>query len=200
MTASLKVLAEEVRSCTACDLYVHATQAVFGAGPTHARIAAVGEQPGDSEDRQGKPFVGPAGRVLSRAFEESGIDREQVYVTNAVKHFKFEERGKRRIHKKPDAAEILACRPWLEAEMRALGPEVIIAMGVTAAQSLLNKRVTIGSLRGEFVEHPWARALFVTIHPSAILRAQPEDRDREFQHFVQDMRAVAGWVREHKAA
>jgi len=198
-TTSLHVLDEAVKHCTACDLYVHATQAVFGEGRKTARVAAIGEQPGDVEDRQGKPFVGPAGKVLSRALEEAGIDRGDVYVTNAVKHFKFEERGKRRIHKKPDRAEIEACRPWLEAEMRAVRPELIIAMGVTATESVMRKRLAITPLRGRFAEHEWG-TLLVTIHPSAILRAQPEDRDREYRRFVQDLKAAAGWLRQRSAA
>ena len=198
-TTSLHVLDEAVKHCTACDLYVHATQAVFGEGRKTARVAAIGEQPGDVEDRQGKPFVGPAGKVLSRALEEAGIDRGDVYVTNAVKHFKFEERGKRRIHKKPDRAEIEACRPWLEAEMRAVRPELIIAMGVTATESVMKERLAITPLRGRFAEHEWG-TLLVTIHPSAILRAQPEDRDREYRRFVQDLKAAAGWLRQRSAA
>ncbi len=199
-TKSLKVLAEAARGCTACDLFRNATQAVFGEGKPHARIIAVGEQPGDYEDKQGHPFVGPAGKILAKAFEDAGVDRADVYVTNAVKHFKFEPRGKRRIHKKPNTAEILACRPWLEAETMALRPELILALGVTAAQSLMMKKVAITPLRGQFLEHPWAKSLFVTIHPSAILRARDEDREREYTHFVQDLKAVAGWLRHRSAA
>jgi len=199
-TRSLKVLAETAQHCTACDLYRNATQSVFGEGRAKSRIIAVGEQPGDSEDKQGRPFVGPAGKLLAQALEEAGVDRAEVYVTNAVKHFKFEPRGKRRIHKKPNTVEILACRPWLEAEIALVQPELIVAMGVTAAQTLLSKKVAITPLRGKFMEHPWAKSLFVTIHPSAILRAQSEDRAREYSHFVQDLKAVAGWLQHPSAA
>jgi DNA polymerase len=157
------------------------------------------EQPGDYEDQQGRPFVGPAGKLLAKAFDEAGVDRADVYLTNAVKHFKFEPRGKRRIHQKPNTAEILACRPWLEAEVAIVKPELIVAMGVTAAQTLLQKKVAITPLRGKFQAHPWG-SLFVTVHPSAILRARDEDREREYSHFVQDLKAVAGWLRHRSAA
>lgn len=199
-TACLAVLAEAAQQCTACDLYRKATQAVFGEGPRKARVIAVGEQPGDYEDKQGHPFVGPAGKLLSQAFEEAGVNRADVYVTNAVKHFKFEPRGKRRIHQKPNTMEIMACRPWLEAEVSVIKPDLIIGLGVTAVQTLLKKKVAITPLRGKFIEHPWAKSMFVTIHPSAILRADSEDRAREYAHFVQDLKAVAGWLRHRSAA
>ena len=200
-TSSLAVLKEGVQHCRACDLYRNATQAVFGGGARNARIVAVGEQPGDYEDKDGRPFVGPAGKVLDRAFEDAGVSRCDVYVTNAVKHFKFEPRGKRRIHKKPNTAEIPACRPWLEAEVACVTPELIVALGATAVQSLLLKKARITPLRGKFMEHPWAKALFITIHPSAILRTQSsEDRARGYAHFVQDLKAVAGWLRHRSAA
>jgi DNA polymerase len=196
---SLRALTEAVQRCTACDLYLHASQAVAGEGPRRARIVAVGEQPGDVEDRLGKPFVGPAGKLLSKALAEAEIERRDVYVTNAVKHFKFEERGKRRIHKRPDRAEVLACRPWLEAEVRIIRPDLVIAMRVTAAESILQRKVAITPLRATFLEHPWG-TLFITIHPSAVLRSRPEDRGREFTRFVQDLKTAAGWLRQRSAA
>lgn len=197
---SLRALRAAEAECRRCPLYRNAIQAVPGEGPAHARMMMVGEQPGDQEDKQGHPFVGPAGAILARALVDAGIDRGKVFVTNAVKHFKFEPRGKRRIHKKPNSMEILACQPWLEAEMKAVRPELIVALGVTAAQSLLHKKVAITPLRGRFLEHPWAKSLFVTIHPSAILRAQTdEDREREYANFVHDLRAVAGWLRRSAA-
>jgi len=199
-STSLAVLGEAVKTCRRCDLFRNATQAVFGEGSKRAEIVAVGEEPGDSEDRQGHPFVGPAGRLLTRAFADAGIARSDVYVTNAVKHFKFEQRGKRRIHKKPNTEEILACRPWLEAEMLAVKPELIIALGATALRSLLLKKAAIGPLRGKFVEHPWARALFVTTHPAAILRVEPEDRESEYARFVEELKMVAKWLRGRGAA
>ena len=199
-SASLNVLADAARGCTACDLFRNATQTVFGEGRKHALIAAVGEQPGDYEDREGRPFVGPAGKLLSRAFEAAGVDRGDVYLTNAVKHFKFEPRGKRRIHQTPNSGEIRACHPWLEAEMRAVKPQLIIALGATALHALLSKKVPITPLRGQFIPHSWAPSLFVTLHPSAILRAALEDRDREYARFVEDLKLVAGWLRHHRTA
>lgn len=193
MATSLRALKESARDCQRCDLFRYATQTVFGAGPAHAAVVGVGEQPGDSEDRQGKPFVGPAGRILSRAFEESGIGANRIYLTNAVKHFKFEPRGKRRIHKKPDLSEIRACRPWLEAEISAIKPRLILALGATAAQSLFEKKMTIGGNRGRVLEHPWAPVL-VTIHPAAVWRVPEPDREREFQGLVNDLKAAAAWL------
>lgn len=195
-TRSLPVLKEAARGCQACDLFRNATQTVFGEGSARARIVAVGEQPGDQEDIQGRPFVGPAGKLLARALEQAGIAPSEVYITNAVKHFKFEERGKRRIHQKPNNIEIQACRPWLAAEIASVKPELILCLGATAAQSLLSKKVTITGNRGKFLTHPWAPHVFITIHPSAVLRVLPEDREREFGRFVQDLEIVGAWLKK----
>ncbi len=179
------------KNCEGCDLYRHATQTVFGAGPAHAPVIMVGEQPGDSEDRAGAPFVGPAGRLLDKALIDAGIDREQVYVTNAVKHFKFEERGKRRIHAKPNAIEIEACRPWLEAEIEVVRPELIVCLGATAAQALLGRDFRITRQRGVFFPHDLAKNIMATVHPSALLRApDPERRRQEYGLFVKDLEAI----------
>jgi len=189
--AKLAQLCGAVQECRGCELYRHATQAVFGAGPSKARVVLVGEQPGDKEDLAGKPFVGPAGGVLDRGLEAAQIDRAEVYVTNAVKHFKFEERGKRRIHKKPSGAESKACRPWLEAEMAVIRPEIIVCLGATAAQSLFGSEYRLTKERGNFVKHDWAPMATSTIHPSAILRAPDEEqRHLEYQRFVEDLRKV----------
>ncbi|HEY6345966.1 MAG TPA: UdgX family uracil-DNA binding protein [Bryobacteraceae bacterium] len=188
---TLRVLQQAVQSCEGCDLYMRATQAVFGEGPAAARVALVGEVPGDKEDLQGHPFVGPAGAILDRALEEAGIERRDVYVTNAVKHFKFEQRGKRRIHKKPNSAEIRACRPWLEAEMAVLRPRVIVCLGATAAQSILGSSYRLTKEHGKFVPHAWAPHVTSTIHPSAILRAPDEDqRHAQYRGFVADLEKV----------
>ena len=195
-THSLRQLREAARECERCDLFRNATQTVFGEGPSHAAVVAIGEQPGDSEDRQGKPFVGPAGRILTRAFEESGIDTAAVYITNAVKHFKFEPRGKRRIHKKPDTGEIRACRPWLEAEISLIRPRLIIGLGATAAQALFEKKMGINENRGKLLDHPWAKVL-ITIHPSAVWRVPEPDRDREYSGLVDDLQVAANWLRRH---
>ena len=181
---------EAVQGCRGCDLYRHATQAVAGEGPPLARIVFIGEQPGDEEDRQGRPFVGPAGRLFDRALQEAGIDRSAVYVTNAVKHFKFEERGKRRIHKKPSAAESKACRPWLEAELATIGPKILVCLGATAAQSVFGSDYRVTKERGQFVKHAWAPQATSKVHPSAILRAPDEQRDIEYQRFVEDLKKV----------
>jgi DNA polymerase len=191
---SLPVLAEAVQGCRGCELYRKATQAVFGRGPRTARVVLVGEQPGDQEDKQGEPFVGPAGRILDDALDAAGIDRSEAYVTNAVKHFKWEPRGKRRLHSKPSAREIKACRPWLEAELALLKPEVIVAMGATATQSLIGGSFRLTQHRGEFVsDTPWAPAVVTaTVHPSAILRAPDREARRQiFDAFVADLRVVA---------
>ncbi len=189
---TLPALREAAQACRGCDLYAHATQAVFGEGPSRSRVILVGEQPGNEEDLKGRPFVGPAGRLLDRALEEAGIDRGQVYVTNAVKHFKFEERGKRRIHKKPGQGEIDACRPWLETEVALLKPRVIVCLGATAAQAILGKQHRLTEQRGQFVEHPWAPYVTSTVHPSAILRAPGEEsRHEEYRRFVADLEKVA---------
>ncbi|HEX3672368.1 MAG TPA: UdgX family uracil-DNA binding protein [Candidatus Cybelea sp.] len=188
---SLKSLRESAAGCRGCDLYRYATQTVFGEGRARARMMFVGEQPGDSEDREGHPFVGPAGKLLHRAMDDAGIDAAGVYVTNAVKHFKFVERGKRRIHAKPKIVEIRACKPWLEAEIQVVRPALIVALGATAAQSLLGSGFRLLANRGRIVSSELAEAIFPTIHPSAILRA-PDDRTRhrEMRKFVEDLQAA----------
>ena len=189
--ASLPILRKAVQQCRGCDLYRAATQAVFGEGPAKGRLMLVGEQPGNDEDLQGHPFVGPAGKLLDRALEEAGIARSQVYVTNAVKHFKFEDRGKRRLHKKPRASEIKACRPWLEAEVARVQPEIIVCLGATAAQSILGNAFRLTKERGKFIEHPWARRVTATIHPSAILRSpDKEQRHLAYRSLVADLARV----------
>jgi uracil-DNA glycosylase family protein len=188
---TLRALREAVQKCRGCDLYRYATQAVFGEGPLKARIVLVGEQPGDEEDRQGRPFVGPAGKLLNKALEAAGIERSDVYVTNAVKHFKFEERGKRRIHKKPRVSEIKACNPWLRAEISLVKPEVIVCLGATATLALLGPKYRLTQERGKFVEHPWGPHVTATIHPSAVLRAPDvEQRHEEYRKFVDDLKGV----------
>jgi uracil-DNA glycosylase family protein len=177
--------------CTACDLYKHATQTVFGEGAAHAKLMLVGEQPGDVEDLSGHPFVGPAGKLLDRALAEAGIDRAQVYVTNVVKHFKWEPRGKRRIHKKPNAGEITACRPWLDTEIAVVKPRAIVCLGATAAQTLLGKAFRVTAHRGEFIKSPLAPLVLATVHPSSLLRAPDEEsRRRETKAFIEDLRMV----------
>jgi uracil-DNA glycosylase family protein len=178
--------------CKACDLYKRGTQTVFGEGPRKAEIMLVGEQPGDAEDQAGHPFVGPAGRLLDAALEEAGIDRKLVYVTNVVKHFKWEPRGKRRIHAKPNAGEIGACRPWLEIEIALVKPRVLVCLGATAAQALLGKSFRVTKDRGKFVPSSLAPLVTATVHPSSILRA-PDDQARreESEKFVNDLRNVA---------
>ena len=178
--------------CKACDLYKRGTQTVFGEGPKRAEIMLVGEQPGDAEDLAGHPFVGPAGKLLDRALEEAGIDRSAVYVTNVVKHFKWEPRGKRRIHSKPNAAEIGACRPWLDTEIALVKPRGLVCLGATAAQALLGKTFKVSRQRGEFVESSLAPLVSATVHPSSILRA-PDSRARrdEMKRFVSDLKKVA---------
>src|SRR5437763_8010393 len=168
---TLNSLREAAAGCTACHLYLRGTQTVFGEGSRHAEDVLVGEQPGDQEDLAAKPFVGPAGKLLDRALEAAGVDRTQTYVTNIVKHFKWEPRGKRRIHKKPNAMEIAACRPWFDAEVKALKPEVVIALGATAAQALLGRNFKVTKQRGEIIANPGQPAMLATVHPSAILRA-----------------------------
>jgi DNA polymerase len=178
--------------CRACPLWARATQTVFGEGPSGARVVLVGEQPGSEEDREGRPFVGPAGRLLDRALGEAGIERREVYVTNVVKHFKWEPRGKRRIHQKPTAREIAACRPWLEAELRVLRPTVLVCLGATAAQALLGPRFRVSTERGRLVDSPLAPFVLATVHPSSVLRAPDEaTRRRELERFVVDLRVVA---------
>jgi uracil-DNA glycosylase family protein len=189
--ASLKALREAAAGCTACELWRSGTQTVFGAGTSTARLMLVGEQPGDREDREGKPFVGPAGRLLDQALEDAGIDRRAAYVTNVVKHFKWTARGKRRIHAKPNWSEIAACRPWLEAELATVKPEILVALGATAAQALFGRDFRVTKQRGTPVETELAPKALATIHPSAILRADEADRERELRAFVDDLRVAA---------
>jgi uracil-DNA glycosylase len=189
---SLPALREAAAGCKGCELWKLGTQTVFGEGPRSAAVMFVGEQPGDQEDRAGKPFVGPAGRLLDKALAEAGIDRSTTYMTNAVKHFKWQARGKRRIHQKPTWAEITACRPWLEAELAVVHPRVLVLLGATAAQSLLGREFRVTQSRGSLVESDLAGAVTATIHPSAILRGEPEQRETEFAAFVDDLRFVAG--------
>jgi uracil-DNA glycosylase family protein len=186
---SLPRLREAAAGCTACDLYKTGTQVVFGAGSRSAEVMFVGEQPGDQEDRAGKPFVGPAGRLLDEALVDAGIDRTKVYVTNVVKHFKWQARGKRRIHQKPNWSEIAACRPWLEAELAVVRPRVLVCLGATAAQALLGRQFRVTRERGRPVESDLAEHVLATIHPSSILR-DPETREQEYAAFVDDLRVV----------
>jgi len=197
---TVPALQEAASSCTGCELYKQATQTVFGEGAGHAEIILVGEQPGDQEDRAGHPFIGPAGKILDKALAEAGIARHDVYVTNAVKHFKWEPQGKRRKHKKPSAAEIAACRPWLEAEVKVLGPRVIVCLGVTAAQSVFGKLVRLHEMRGKSWSTAMGPNVFVTVHPSAILR-HPEaaQRDEEYRRFVQDLRRIGKFIKDQAA-
>jgi len=189
---SLPKLREAAAGCRACPLWEHATQTVFGAGSRSSVAMLVGEQPGDREDREGAPFVGPAGRVLDEALAQAGIDRRAVYVTNAVKHFKWEPRGKRRIHAKPNWSELTACRPWLEAELAVVRPEVLVCLGATAAQSLLGRQFRVTKQRGEWLDSDLAEHVTATIHPSAILRQRDdESRHEEMTKFVEDLKLVA---------
>jgi uracil-DNA glycosylase len=190
--ASLQELQAAAKDCRACDLWKHATQTVFGEGLPSAKIILVGEQPGNQEDLEGKPFVGPAGRLLDEALAEAGIGRKKVYVTNAVKHFKWEPRGKRRIHKKPSTAEIAACRPWLDAEIAAFHPKIIVCLGATAAQSLLGRDFRVTQHRGEFLKSPLAPVVMATVHPSSILRAPDEQtRHTEMKRFIADLKKIS---------
>jgi uracil-DNA glycosylase family protein len=187
---TLAVLTKAAKGCTACPLYARATQTVFGEGPEHAKLMLVGETPGDQEDQQGRPFVGPAGRLLDRCLADLGIDRGRAYVTNVVKHFKWTPRGKRRIHSKPSALEIRACKPWVEAEIAALKPKILVCLGSTAAQALIGPEFRVSRERGAFVQSSLAPYVLATVHPSALLRAPPESRDAEIEHFVADLRKV----------
>jgi uracil-DNA glycosylase family protein len=190
-TSSLSAVRAAARKCTACHLYKRATQTVFGEGPKRAPIMLVGEQPGDYEDVAGKPFVGPAGKILDRALAEAGINREEVYVTNAVKHFKWEPRGKRRIHKKPNSREIAACRPWMEAEMRLMKPKLVVCLGSTAGQTFFGPSFRVTRERGKVMSSKLAPKVVATVHPSSLLR-QPDEvsRDREYAHFVVDLKTA----------
>jgi DNA polymerase len=189
---TLKKLQVAAAGCKACPLWKTGTQTVFGEGASHAKVVFVGEQPGNDEDLAGKPFVGPAGKLLDKCLEEAGINRDDVYVTNAVKHFKWEPSGKRRLHKKPNSREIAACRPWLEAELAVLKPEVVVALGATAAQTLLGKDFRVTQRRGELIDSDLARFVLATVHPSSILRAPDEVRRHEERAlFVEDLKKVA---------
>lgn len=196
-------LRDAASNCKACDLYKMATQTVFGEGPSKAQIMFIGEQPGDQEDRAGHPFVGPAGKLLDEALEQVGIEHSQVYVTNVVKHFKWEAaaRGKKRIHKKPRYSEIHACRPWLDAELRVVKPEILVCLGATAAQSLLGRTFSVTRQRGQLIDSPLAPVVMATVHPSSILRA-PDSSARHMQMaaFVNDLKMVAKLARKAEAA
>jgi uracil-DNA glycosylase len=190
--ASLESARTASKECRACDLWRHGTQTVFGEGAAHAKVMFVGEQPGDKEDLEGHPFVGPAGAVLDKALVEAGIDRKQTYVTNAVKHFKWEPRGKRRIHKKPNSLEVAACRPWLDAEIALVQPQVIVCLGATAAQALLGRSFRVTQKRGQLLSFGAAEHILATVHPSSILRAPDETaRHQEYKSFVADLSVVA---------
>ena len=207
-THDLDELSDAAQSCKGCDLYLNATQTVFGAGAPVAEMMLVGEQPGDQEDKAGAPFVGPAGKLLDKALDAAGIDRKRLYVTNAVKHFKFTlpERGKRRIHKTPSRTEVVACRPWLFAEMMSVQPDVVVLMGATAAQSLMGSTFRLTAHRGEALRLPVAEEVAnldfdpqvaVTVHPSSVLRGPPSEREQAFDGLVSDLRFAAGLLR-HK--
>jgi uracil-DNA glycosylase family protein len=191
MAESLKKTRENAKKCRDCPLWANATQTVFGAGDPHARVMLVGEQPGDEEDKKGLPFVGPAGRLLDRALEAAGVDRERLYVTNAVKHFKWEPRGKRRLHKTPAQREIDACHQWLEREIENIKPQVIVALGATAAKAVISRDFKVSVQRGKFVESPLAPYVFATFHPSALLRLrEEEEREAAFGQLVKDLKLI----------
>jgi uracil-DNA glycosylase family protein len=191
MAKSLKELREEARACQDCPLWANATQTVFGAGDPHSRVMLVGEQPGDEEDKKGLPFVGPAGRLLDRALEAAGVNREHLYVTNAVKHFKWQLRGKRRLHKTPAQREIDACHQWLEGEIQTVKPHVIVALGATAAKAIIGPQFKVSIQRGQFVESPLAPYVFATFHPSALLRLQEEEeKEMAFAQLVKDLKLI----------
>jgi uracil-DNA glycosylase family protein len=193
---TLKTLRRAAKSCKGCDLYKNATQTVFGEKPEGANVMFVGEQPGDQEDRQGRPFVGPAGRLFDKAMIEARIPREQVYVTNAVKHFKWIWRGKRRLHQKPAIRQVMACRPWLEAELEVVRPSIVVCMGATAAQSVLGKPVLITKARGKFIESSAGLLTFITIHPSAIYRQREKDQQaKEYRRFAEELKLVSRKLR-----
>ena len=188
---TLEQLREEARACQDCSLWANATQTVFGAGDPHARVMLVGEQPGDEEDRKGLPFVGPAGRLLDRGLEAAGVDRQHVYLTNAVKHFKWQLRGKRRLHKTPAQREIDACHQWLEGEIATVKPKVIVCLGSTAAKAVISKDFKVSTERGRFVESALAPYVFATLHPSALLRLQEdEEREAAFKQFVKHLSLI----------
>jgi uracil-DNA glycosylase family protein len=197
---SLTALREAAAGCKACDLWKTGTQTVFGEGARKSEVMLVGEQPGDAEDREGRPFVGPAGQLLDRALEQAGIDRGVAYVTNVVKHFKWQARGKRRIHQKPNWAEMTACRPWLEAELQVVKPTVLVCLGATAAQALLGRDFRVTRQRGQLVESPLAPKVIATVHPSSILRADEASREAEMAAFVTDLRKVAALLNGTRAS
>jgi uracil-DNA glycosylase len=191
-SGNLQRMREAVQRCEGCELYEHATQAVFGEGPEHARVMLIGEQPGDQEDRAGKPFVGPAGEVLNRALQEAGMDRSQVYVTNAVKHFAFDERGKRRIHRTPRLSEVTACRPWMEAELEEISAEIVVCLGGTAAKAVFGPQFRLTEQRGKFLASRFSERTLATYHPAAVLRGDsPAARDALYKMLLEDLQAVA---------
>ncbi len=186
---------KKAKNCTACPLYKTGTQTIFGEGPVSAKVMMIGEQPGDREDLEGHPFVGPAGQLLDKVLMEAGIDRREVYVTNAVKHFKWVPAGNRRLHKKPSAREIAACKPWLEKELDLVKPEVVVALGATAAQALMGPAFRVTLSHGKAITVPWAKAFVATVHPSSILRAPPETRAEQRAQFLADLKVVAKLLR-----
>jgi len=198
---TLPALRAAAAGCKACDLWKLGTQTVFGEGSASARVLMVGEQPGDKEDLQGRPFVGPAGAVLDKALTAAGIERSEIYLTNIVKHFKWEPRGKRRLHKKPNALEISACRPWLEAEIKAVKPQVVVLLGATAAQGIMGRQFRVTQHRGQWLKSEIAPLVLATVHPSAILRAPDDDaRHEEMRKFVEDLKKVAAALQRRRAA
>lgn len=198
---TLPRLRDAASICKGCDLWKRGTQTIFGEGSPHARVLLVGEQPGDKEDLQGRPFVGPAGAILDKALAAAGIERNEVYVTNIVKHFKWEPRGKRRIHKKPSALEVSACRPWLDAELAVTHPDVVVLLGASAAQGLLGRDFRVSQQRGQWISSPLAPSVMATVHPSSILRAPDEEtRHEEMRRFIADLKKAAGRIRLPKAA
>ena len=198
---SIESLRAAARSCRGCDLYTNATQTVFGEGPRSAAVMFVGEQPGDMEDRKGHPFVGPAGRLFDKALVEARIPRDDVYITNAVKHFRWIQRGKRRLHQKPLIRQVVACKPWLEAEIQAVHPKVVVCLGATAAQSMAGTTVRIMQERGTFLDGDSGAAIFITIHPSSIYRLQEKDeQEKEYRRFVAELQSVQRKLRSIAAA
>lgn len=197
----LPSLREAAAVCKGCDLYLNATQTVFGEGPGRVEAVFVGEQPGDEEDLQGRPFVGPAGRLFDKALEDAGIDRSKIYLTNTVKHFKWKPRGKRRLHEKPNAREIRACEPWLAAEIEVINPRILVCLGATAAQTLLGKDFRVTQMRGQWVESGLAERVIATIHPSAVLRSpDPGSREKQYNSLVADLEMVAAELSAPRAA
>jgi uracil-DNA glycosylase len=199
-TGNLEEVREAAHDCKACPLWANATQTVFGEGPEHARIMLVGEQPGDQEDLQGHPFVGPAGRLLDKALNDAGIDRGLVYVTNAVKHFKWEPRGKRRLHKKPGEVEINACHQWLERELELVAPALVVAMGATAARALLGRATPVEVNRGRVMQLDAGMQVMITVHPSYLLRVPDPLRDEAYARFVEDLRVALPFVKDARAS